>query len=76
MSRGQQQASSVASFRRMAEHVIHEVSRLCENNTQRQVGKVSFFTKFRKKSLLTVNSKNKTIETCYGQVVLGETSNL
>jgi len=52
MLRGQQQASNVASFRRIAEHVIHEMSRLCETNTQRQVGKLNLFIKFRKKLLL------------------------
>jgi len=74
MLRGQQQASNVASFRRMAENVIHELSRLCVNNTQRKVGKLNLFLKFRKKLLLTVNSKNKTIEICYGQLALGETN--
>jgi len=76
MLRGQQQASNVASFQRMAENVIHELSRQCENNRQREVGKLNLFIKFGKTSLLTVNSKNKTIETCHGQVALGEINTL
>jgi hypothetical protein len=76
MLRGQQQASNVASFRSMAEHVIHEPSSQCENNTQRKAGKLNFSIKCCKKSLLTVNSKNKTTETCYGQDALGETNTL
>jgi ribosomal protein L32 len=89
MLRGQKQASNVASFRRMAEHVmhemstqcgnkhvIHELSPHCGNNKRRNVGKLNFFIKFRKKSLLTVNSKNKTTETRYGHVALGETNTL
>jgi hypothetical protein len=69
MLRGQQQASNVALFRMMAEHVIHELIRQCEDNKQRKGGKLNslnLFKTFRKTSLLTVKSKNKTTETCHG----------
>ena len=55
---------------------FHELGHQCENNTQRKDGKLNFFIKCRKNSRLTGNSKNKTIETCYRQIALGETNTL
>lgn len=54
-----QKAPNVASFRRMAENVIHDLIPQREISTPRKVGKLNFFMKFRKESLLTVNSKNE-----------------